>query len=98
ATLRTANRSSGPGQSAGVVQNTIKLAPDETVAIPLRISFVMQPGFTEAFDNLKAAQQIFDRIENIPAGTVLTAEPMRGITIRKTEDSFGPPAVPEQRA
>jgi hypothetical protein len=77
------------------IKSSIKLVPGETVAIPLRISFVPAPALGDSFSDKDGAMSKYKEIQAAAPGTIFTVKEQEGHkVVRKVRESFRPPTVP----
>jgi hypothetical protein len=75
----------------------VTLAPGQTLAVPLRISFVPAASLGKLFKDQAAARATYNRIQATPRGTVIRQKSQGSggpPPLRKVRESFGPPTVP----
>jgi hypothetical protein len=73
--------------------SNVKMGAGETVAIPLRISFV--PALEDSFSDKNGAMTKYNEIRAAAPGTIFTVKEEEGHkAVRKVSESFGPPTVP----
>ncbi|MDO9384436.1 MAG: hypothetical protein Q7T86_16410 [Hyphomicrobiaceae bacterium] len=74
-----------------------KLAPNERVLVPLKMTFVAPKGLASNFaGKLADARKIYSAVEKLPPGTVIKEEPPgEQSTLQKTKESFRAPELPK---
>ena len=75
---------------------TDQLQPSETIAFPLRISFVLPGRFQDQFSDSSTAEKTFKTIRAAKPGTIFEMAAEEGdAAIRKLRESFGAPTLPK---
>jgi hypothetical protein len=88
-----------PAKTHRIALDLANIQPGETLAVPLRISFVMADSLQTAVGDQAVAKQAFARIRAAKPGTVFEMATNPGEPpIRKVRESFGPPTAPKPAA
>lgn len=77
------------GSGIGVLQ------PSATVVVPLAISFTMASSLADELRDQASAEQVFNKIQALPAGTMLALEFAEEPSTKKARESFAAPSLPK---